>query len=270
MKKALLIGINYPGKPAQLKGCVDDVNNIQNFLVRNCNYQQQNITKLTDSNATTEMIKSQINNLISGCNAGDTLFFYYSGHGAQVTGSCSAEKKQEDDAIIPNNYDTSGYITDDWLYVNLASKIPANVTLWAFTDCCHSGTMLDLKYNWIYTPQLLPGISETNITQYNESHWANNFNVSLINSIETQGHVFLFSGCGDVQTSADAYENNEYQGAFSYCLLEFVNHNGNKFNTLPIAYVLKEINCHLFIKNYQQRSQLSIGKSSDFNVIFNP
>ena len=34
MKKALLIGINYTGQSAQLNGCVNDINNVQNLLIK--------------------------------------------------------------------------------------------------------------------------------------------------------------------------------------------------------------------------------------------
>jgi len=271
MKKALLIGINYPGRTGlQLNGCVNDVNNIEKFLISKCQYLPQNISKLTDNKASTATIKSEINKLLLGCKSGDTLFFYYSGHGSQITGTAATNKEEpnDDDAIIPVDYQQNGYIDDDWLYANLAAKVPANVTLWSFTDCCHSGTMLDLKYNWVYTPKLKTGRVEKSITEYKDDNWENKFNVSIINTKETQGHVYLFSGCTDEQTSADSFENNSNQGAFSYCLLQYIENNKENFNKKPIAYVLKQINCHLFIKGYTQRSQLSVGKSTDFNVNF--
>jgi hypothetical protein len=270
MKKALLIGINYPGRTdLQLNGCVNDVNNIEQVLLKKCNYPQANIVKLIDQNASTSMIRSSIVNFVTNCKAGDILFFYYSGHGAQITGSITNEKN-EDNTLIPNDYEKSGLITDNWLYDNLAMKVPKDVMLWAFTDCCHSGTMFDLKYNWNYTPVMNKGSTEKVITDYKDSNWANNYNVSIIDTTkETIGRVVLFSGCTDNQTSADSFENNQPQGAFSYCLNQFLQLNPN-FNTRSIAYMLKEINCHLFIKGYSQRSQLSVGKQTDFNINFNP
>lgn len=37
-KRALLIGINYTGTPAQLKGCINDVKNIKAFVVSKFNF----------------------------------------------------------------------------------------------------------------------------------------------------------------------------------------------------------------------------------------
>ena len=157
MKKALLIGINYTGQSAQLNGCVNDINNVQNLLIKNWGYQQSNITSLLNANATEDNIMKGIDKLTVGCKAGDTLFFYYSGHGAPVANTQNADKGEQDDALIPTDYTKNGVIVDDWLYTNLAMKVPEGVTLWAFADCCHSGTMFDLKYNWMCNPTPAPG-----------------------------------------------------------------------------------------------------------------
>lgn len=270
MKKALLIGINYTGQSAQLNGCVNDINNIQNLLIKNWGYQQSNITTLLNANATEDNIMKGIEKLTVGCKAGDTLFFYYSGHGAPVANTQNADKGEQDDALIPNDYTTNGVIVDDWLYTNLAMKVPEGVTLWAFADCCHSGTMFDLKYNWMCNPTPAPG-KKPNPTVYNKDEWADNFNVYILNNKETIGHVFLFSGCQDSQTSADAMINNQFSGAFTYCFLECIKNKFAKGSPKQtIGDMLKEIDSLLCMKKYQQRSQLSVGRSSDINYIFNP
>jgi hypothetical protein len=51
MNRALLVGINsYPGAP--LNGCVNDVTDMANFLVDNCNFTMSDIRLLTDARAT--------------------------------------------------------------------------------------------------------------------------------------------------------------------------------------------------------------------------
>ena len=55
MDKALLIGINkYPNCP--LNGCVNDVNDMANFLVQQYKFNPDNIRMLTDERATTAAI----------------------------------------------------------------------------------------------------------------------------------------------------------------------------------------------------------------------
>ena len=43
MKRALLIGINYRNSNAQLNGCINDIKNIREILINNCNYNIDNI-----------------------------------------------------------------------------------------------------------------------------------------------------------------------------------------------------------------------------------
>lgn len=269
MKKALLIGINYVGSAEQLNGCVNDITNIQKFLIQNCGYTENNITVLTNNNASDKNIENAICNLTLGCKSGDSLFFHYSGHGASVPGS-KVEKDGKDEAIIPNDYLTGGFITDDWLFTNLCMKVPQGASLWAFTDCCHSGTMFDLKYNWQYNPTYLKGTINKTV-QYNSNDWTSNFNVSILSeSKDTIGSVYLFSGCQDEQTSADACFFGQSQGAFSYCLLQFIQNNINTLKTKSLGDVLKEIDCRLAINGFSQKSQLSVGNVRDINNKFNP
>jgi len=153
MKKALLIGINYMGTKHELGGCINDINNIQNFIIENCEYKIENITKLTDETnikPTFQNIIDAIYSLVNDIVAGDSLLFYYSGHGTQI----EEENKKEDDnlneVLVPLDFRQNGFITDVWLYDNLVKVLPKNVKLWCFTDCCHSGTMLNLQYNLVY------------------------------------------------------------------------------------------------------------------------
>jgi hypothetical protein len=92
----------------------------------------------------------------------------------------------------------------------------------------------------------------------------------MINNKETEGHVFLYSGCQDSQTSADAFINNQSQGAFTHCFLTCIK-NRLKGNTKrTIGDILKEIDCLLVMNKYNQRSQLSVGRTADINFIFSP
>jgi len=216
MKKALLIGINYMGTKHELGGCINDINNIQNFIIENCEYKIENITKLTDETnikPTFQNIIDAIYSLVNDIVAGDSLLFYYSGHGTQI----EEENKKEDDnlneVLVPLDFRQNGFITDVWLYDNLVKVLPKNVKLWCFTDCCHSGTMLNLQYNLVYNREK----KKMNEKVYNKDDWVNKYTFFLTNNkLETEGDVFMFSGCLDEQTSADLGD----RGAFTNALLE--------------------------------------------------
>lgn len=284
MKRALLIGINYTGTSDELRGCINDINNINNVLTKNCDYKSENIKMLTDdpknpNKPTKKNMEDNIRWLVNGCKAGDVLFFYYSGHGSQLRDRSGDEKIGGlDEVLVPLDYKQNSVIVDDWLYTNMVTCLPEGVTLWAFTDCCHSGTMLDLNYNIQCNSTYTKGQVKNNL-EYNTTEWTNQYGFYNELTRESVANVYLFSGCLDPQTSADAFLFNQSQGAFTACLLQYINRNLTKrqdgtsvFNSngRKLIDMLKEINCRLIINGFSQRSQLSLGRIRDINAIFNP
>lgn len=281
VKRALLVGINYCKTENSLRGCINDVNNIRSILINNCGYNPNDIRLLTDeaqTKPTRRNIEDNIKWLVTNCLPGDTLFFYYSGHGAFIKDNNGDETDGSDEVMIPIDYTTSGVITDDWLFANMVSKVPLNANLWAFMDCCHSGTMLDLKYNY----KSLCGLKQGNVKQgmqYTPAQWTDRFAFSLERSRDVVGNVCLFSGCLDQETSADATIGNGFQGAFSYCFIDFIKANLIKMqdgsfrfnNTIKLRNILKEVNCKLDIHGFTgQQSQMSVSKQTDLERVFNP
>jgi hypothetical protein len=276
VKRALLVGINYANSSDELNGCINDVKNIRNFLISNCGYNSDNIVMITDETPikpTFKNLQENVKSLVNNCLQGDTLFWYYSGHGSVIRDTNGDETNGQDEVIIPIDYKTAGVITDDWLFENLVAKVPKGVALWAFTDCCHSGTILDLKYNYKSNCQFKKG-KVTSGMSYNPLDWTDNFLFSRERSKDIQGNVFLYSGCLDNETSADAYIAKQSQGAFSYCLMESFKANMTKMpngtvrfknGTLKLRHLLKNINAMLDINGYTgQQSQLSLSNSQDF------
>jgi hypothetical protein len=273
VKRALLIGINYTNTDSQLNGCINDVYNIRNFITKYCDYSLENIKILSDKDLppTLTNIISHIYWLVSNCLPGDTLLFHYSGHGAYIKDNSGDESDNRDEVLVPLDYKTAGLLSDDWLFANLVQKIPKGVNLWSFVDACHSGTMIDLKYNFkslctLKTGNIIPGM------EYKPELWTNRFSFSMEKIPDIQGNVCLFSGALDVETAADAFIDNSAQGAFTHALLETLKRklikmdNGSeRFHTgsVKLVEILKEINCRLDLKSYKQNSQLSVSKQTD-------
>jgi hypothetical protein len=284
MKRALLIGINYFGSDSLLNGCINDISNINKFLLEQVGgYTKESITILTDDpksaiKPTKENMEASIKKFVTGCNANDTLFFYYSGHGATLADTNGDESDGKDSVLVPVDYKTSGVIKDDWLFTNMVNILPAGVLLWAFTDCCHSGTMMDLQYNLQCTSVYKKGQMDKS-AKYTSEDWSNQYGLMNEKNKVSAADTFNFSGCLDPQTSADAFIRNQSQGAFTACFLEFINNNSSKgqdgkvkFNTnkIRLSDMLKEINCRLVISGFKQRPQLSMGKIRDFSRLFTP
>lgn len=254
MLKALLIGINYTNTRNPLQGCVNDIVNMKKMLMDHYEFKEENLTMLSDDEQSKEKptrnnIISHIDRFVKGVKAGDVLVFHYSGHGIQVKDYDRDEKTGLDDAIVPIDYDTNGVITDDIIYRHLISCIPSGAKLVAFLDCCHSGSICDLKYNIKYVG---PYMASENIDV-----WMNNYVSWEENKNIAKGDIYMFSGCYDEQTSADASINYIRQGAFTFVLRQVL-----QDSNYDITYkqLLKHVNARLSLSSFEQRSQFSCSK----------
>src|SRR5665213_301927 len=97
-KRALLIGSNYLTDPRnRLRGCIDDVVNMNKLLISTFHYEPHNITILRDDvhdvtvHPTRANIISNIKRVVAETTSVDALFIHYSGHGAQIDGSNKTE-----------------------------------------------------------------------------------------------------------------------------------------------------------------------------------
>jgi hypothetical protein len=268
IKRALLIGIDYIGTPNQLYGCINDINSVRTYITTNCNYKLSDIRILSDNSIKPTMvnIKRSIEWLISGIQPGDSLLLHYSGHGTSILDKNNDESDRRDEAIIPLDYMTSGILSDDWIYENLSKRVPLNVKLNAFFDCCCSGTMCDLKYNIKYNVQ--PKTPTTAlIDTYKSDDWLNNFYLSYEKTNDVVGNIIMFSGCFDNQYAGETVINDKPQGVFTKTLLDALTSNKNKLFTYMD--LLKEVNCRIVYTGYKnQFSQISISKLQLLNTNF--
>ena len=128
VRRALLIGINYPGTRCALKGCVNDATRMRDYL-RSCGFDDKRIRLLRDDAKGRRASSSSLHEstglptrsnileglrwLVSSAKRGDCLFFYYSGHGGQVRDTSGDEADGYDETIIPCDHKRAGQITDD-------------------------------------------------------------------------------------------------------------------------------------------------------------
>lgn len=85
--------------------------------------------------------------LVKDCRSGDSLVFYFSGHGLQQ----AAQHKEDetdglDETICPVDFIREGMITDNEINSTIVGPLKKGVRLHAIIDACHSGTSLDLMY----------------------------------------------------------------------------------------------------------------------------
>ena len=229
-KRAVLVGVNrYRIPGADLRGCVNDVRNLQKVLVDLYGFRPRDMTILLDDKATKRNIQTAVWQMIKASSAGDVALFHFSGHGSNVPDNDGDEADHRDEILCPHDLDWRAPLTDDWLRASF-DRIKRGVSLTCIFDCCHSGTA---------TRQVAPPDAPV-IARYLPSPWDL---VAVESGRRLRGKVratvhrasaarrrrsdvvvadmpeVLISGCRDTQTSADAYIGNSFNGALTYHLV---------------------------------------------------
>lgn len=239
-KKALLIGINYTGTNNELRGCINDVYAIKERISKDGFNHINILTDLSEKKATKDNILMEFTNLLINSQSEDLLFLLYSGHGSYILDKNNDETTGYDQLII--SCDFKGII-DDELKTIIQTYLKPNVTLFAMFDSCFSGSVLDLKYQYI------DSLNYDNFTENN-------------NQLETVGNVIMISGCTDLQTSVDSVFNNVANGAMTWSLLEGLKQKPNcKWREL-----IKIMRDLLKESHYYQIPQLSCGTFVDIDT----
>jgi hypothetical protein len=228
ISSALIVGINYIGTNYQLYGCINDANNMREFVsARGCD----KILMMTDR----ELVKPTKINIIAGLTNlllntkdGETALFYYSGHGTNIADVGGDETDGQDECLFTLD---GKVIIDDELNLIIKKNLRANSSLVVLCDCCHSGTMIDLKYNYH---------EDTNNTK----------------DVDLAGKVYYISGCRDSQVSMESFVNNQSQGALTAAFMSSIGEQSN----------WKDFMTTLRSKLPGQTPQLSTSKQIDMNA----
>ncbi len=236
VKSALLVGINYRGAPYQLEGCINDMNNIRDYLVSKRGFN--NIVMLNDDTAmkpTKQNILNEFTKLLKNAVIGDTLFFGYSGHGTETIDLDRDETDGMDEVLVPiDAVSIKTCIVDDELRKIINMNLKPGVKLYALLDCCFSGTAFDLKYNYMQNPNKFVG--------------------------DTPSQVYLLSGCADRQVSIEGIVNGKPAGAMTTAFLECT-----KTNSTPVLKSLvDDMRRWLNTNKVPQQPQLSCGTMPNF------
>ncbi len=248
--KALLVGINkYPDPRNELRGCVNDIIDMEHFISEtNKVYSKENIKKLTNREATKKAIVTQIQWLIQGAEAGDQLLFHYSGHGAQApTTNALIERDGLDEIICPYDFDgSSNTALRDKEFAQLFAAIPKGVHFVWISDSCHAEDLSKDPYVAGQTINYRKFQGLETIIYQNESK-----GVSPI-AVEPPLNGALLSACASHELSADAIINNRFNGAFTYYLIKnLIQYGAHK----SMKAVVNFVNADLAKYGYDQNPQ---------------
>ena len=234
--KAILFGIDYLNTDAELKGCANDVINIATYLKYELDYEnikvyteQENPLKVTGHSIIRILLKLAMDSNIKHLKK---VFIHFSGHGISIVDTNGDEIDGKDEAICPVDYKKSGVITDD-LLKKIFKYFNPNTKITCVFDCCHSGTIGDLKYK----------LDEKN-------------NMSIVNpNSNCESNIVMISGCKDNQTSADAYNvsgKKQFSGAMSSCLLECIKYRRIVNNEVNAVTLVNDVRSLLKKKHFSQ------------------
>lgn len=159
-KRSLMVGINYVGTSSELSGCINDVKRMRPFLEGyGFATDEQSQMVLCDDGEhkppTRSNMLSAFQWLTTGVQAGDALFFHYSGHGGRQ--ECSYEEAADGyhETLCPVDYASAGQILDTEMFEILVRPLPSGVKLVCLLDCCHSAGALNLPYLFTGTQENL-------------------------------------------------------------------------------------------------------------------
>lgn len=208
----LCIGCNYPGQASELGGCVNDAKlmslTARNRLGKQIKYNVVMTDDLPETHnyfPSRRNIEQQLGQIVTLAkqNKITGVVVHYSGHGSTVRDRNGDELDHQDETILPNDFQKSGMIIDDWFQAEFLARLPASVRVFGLFDSCHSGTFADQKF--VYTP-------------------AGRRNLRKIkNNARVRGGLrphLIVSGCTDNSYSYDQVDN-EF-GASGACTVAFV------------------------------------------------
>ena len=190
------------------------------------------------------------------------LVFSLSSHGTQMNDTSGDEPDGKDEAFVPydiaeksGKWDPSHIISDDELH-DLFVQVPANALLEVYLDTCHSGTGLRGAEFGLHAPKpryIAPPDHEFGKKTARMRGFTLKRSALVAKSKEAVAgaHHMLWTGCKANETSADAYFNGRYNGAFTYYYIKVMRDTKNKLSRKDVVAKMRTLMQGKFAQNPQ-------------------
>ncbi|KAF3230368.1 hypothetical protein TWF191_010257 [Orbilia oligospora] len=271
---AILIGIDFyvPGEPGtgverpgvyfpRLRGCVEDVNQVEKLLREYFDPKDLSIHRLTatspgnDQEArqgpqgenlqpTYENIVGTFNKIIKEAKPDDVVYIHYSGHGARVKTIFSEIKQNStdlDEALVPTDISCGGRYLRDVEVANFIDKmIEKKLVVTLILDCCHAESANRGPKNSPRSPTGIRGVatpdritldhdlsfisSEPELsTVWEKYSKPSTRNAKLKNHwlLEPRGYTFLAACSTDEYATEESFDG-QTQGLLTYNLIKAI------------------------------------------------
>lgn len=238
VKRALLVGINnYSDRNANLRGCVNDIVQMNAMLTRYYGFESANIRMLVDGQATKANIVDKLRWLVNGAFPGDVLVFHYSGHGSLISLRDANGKIIDSQQPVVCTYELNWANPLTFREVGQLLVAPEGVNITSVLDCCHSGHDFRSFNSPIlparFSPKA-PDVVYRFLKAPDEIYEPLDRAAPLPPRSLSADTDILMTGCTVIQTSADAYIGGAYHGAFSYCLVQALTEAKYKTNYMSL------------------------------------
>jgi pimeloyl-ACP methyl ester carboxylesterase len=274
---ALLVGIdNYPAPVSPLKGCINDVIAIEEYLRSRVKTEGWNLhaKTLKDEQATRQAIIDNFRQHLCQANSNDVALFYYSGHGSREPAPPEFWHLQPSrlnetlvcyESRLPGGWD----LADKELAKLISEVAQKNPHMTLIFDCCHSGSGTRDPFQ------------ETAVREYATDERSRPLDSFIFSPQEIQnlissdkqtsgwnlprGQHILFASCQDLETAKEYRADGEHRGAFCYFLTQTLQQTqGN----LTYRDLFKRTNALVRSKIKQQSPQLEAIDTRDLDQLF--
>jgi len=260
-KKAICVGINKFANFPQfaLNGCVNDAQDMAKLCKGLLGFKSTEVAVLADTQATKANVLAQLSAAVRDAKAGKigSVLFSFSSHGTQMADKSGDEPDGMDEAFVPydiaqkgNAWDPARIISDDELH-DLFQQLPESVLLEVYLDTCHSGSGLRGAEFSLHAPRprfVAPPAGELQgaVKQHKVRGFvlgrptAKKRGKAATKEVTSGQHHILWTGCRADQTSADAYFNGRYNGAFTYYFVKVMNETQNQLSRKAVIQKVRE------------------------------
>jgi len=272
-RRALFVGINKFANYPQfaLNGCVNDAKDMASLYKDLLGFKPAEMTTLTDAQATKANVMTRLNAMVADAKAGQLsyLVFSLSSHGTQMNDTSGDEPDGKDEAFVPYDIAESGggwdpeHIISDDEFHDLFVQLPAGVLLEVYLDTCHSGTGLRNAEFGLHAPRprfIAPPDHEFDRKLAKVRGFtldrppARSNKKSVVDSSKAAAagarHI-LWTGCKANQTSADAFFNGRYNGAFTYYFVKVMRDTQNKLSRKQVISKMRALMKNSFAQTPQ-------------------
>ncbi len=285
LKKAFLVGVN-DYREAPLRGCVNDIVDMQAVLRDLYEFKTEHLRVLQDKEATQQGIIDGLNWLAEGGAEPAVRVFHYAGHGHFVPDESGDEPDGADEALVPYDCAKQGFLIDDHLK-HLYDRFPKNGNLTIVMDCCHSGTNQrgederDITYRFMpltfeerkaiagakrkfhadqrtFIMQELQGLKSTTRgpdpeIQRHIDAALKKFEKQRFGDVSIRSGNVLLAACQSDQKAADAKFGKTYHGAFTHTLVRLLRESAGRLSYYDL---IEQIGDELAALKFTQIPQL--------------